>query len=224
MNKKNIIMSGLYGSKLYGTGTSKSDTDYKGVFKTPMEDLILGRQRDFVQVSSGNLESKNTSQDIDFTLVELRRFIFDAMKGQSYALEILFVPTDNMMSTSEIWQDIINNRDKLISNNLKPTIGYTQSRLKEIHKKGKFDYKSFYHIYRVCFQVIELKQTGQLTFPLMQSDLLTMIKLGRIPSEKLIEDVSLVIDRAKSTSSILPDKPDYEFWERKIVDYYQNWD
>lgn len=139
-----IIFETVFGSQVYGTDTPESDVDYKGIYIPKLEDLVLNKQKDSIVTSTGDQFSKNSSDDVDIEYKSLRAFLNDAMSGQTYALDMLFIPKEHWVQSSEVWEFIIKNRDKLISNNVKPYIGYCRkqagkyglkgSRLGELHR------------------------------------------------------------------------------------------
>ena len=55
----------VFGSHLYGTNTENSDKDYKGIFLPSVKNLILGKKMDSISLTSGNNNSKNSSEDCD---------------------------------------------------------------------------------------------------------------------------------------------------------------
>ena len=56
----NLIVKMNFGAHLYGTATSDSDVDYKGIFMPTKDEVLLGRIPKSHSHSSGKEESKNT--------------------------------------------------------------------------------------------------------------------------------------------------------------------
>ncbi len=56
------IVNMEYGSKLYGTSTPASDTDYAKVFMPTMEELLLQKGIQSKDTSTGREHEKNTSE------------------------------------------------------------------------------------------------------------------------------------------------------------------
>jgi len=86
--------------------------------------------------STGINESRNTSDDKDISGKELRTFIREALQGQTYALDMLFCNQENILETSNIWEEIILHRNKLLSNNVYPFIGYCRKQAAKYGLKG----------------------------------------------------------------------------------------
>lgn len=131
-----MIVKMITGSHLFGTSTPQSDTDYKGIFMSPLRDIILGISKDDINFSSGNKDTKNNSTDVDTDLKELRKFIKDCKAGQTYALEMLFAPKEYWVESTPIWDFIVSNRNKLLSHNYTPFVGYAKGQAKKYSLRG----------------------------------------------------------------------------------------
>jgi predicted nucleotidyltransferase len=138
MKKLNTILLCLHGSHLYGTDTPNSDKDYKGIYKAPVEDVILGIDQETIiyNTKAASDRRRNTKDDIDYQYKELRRFIKDALTGQIYAIDLLFSPKEMWLEHNEVWLDIIEHRSKLLSSNVKPFIGYATQQAAKYGLKG----------------------------------------------------------------------------------------
>jgi len=127
-----------FGSHLYGTNTPQSDLDYKGVYLAELSDIVL--KRDKATIHEGTKQSsawhRNTSDDIDIEYKELREFLREAMAGQTYALDMLFAPENMWIETSPEWKFIIDNRQKLLSKNVQPFLGYIRQQTAKYGLKG----------------------------------------------------------------------------------------
>lgn len=132
-----IIFSTNFGSHLYGTNSESSDKDIKGIFKAELSDIVLKTDRETVHQNTKSSSSgkRNTSEDTDIEYKELRRFIYDCLSGQTYALDMLFSPERMWLQSSDIWCDIIRNRYKLLSKNIRPYLSYCN------HQAGKYGLK-----------------------------------------------------------------------------------
>ena len=125
------LMITEFGSHLYGLSTPTSDKDYKGVYIPKMKNWVLNNYPDTVVLSTGDKHGKNTSTDVDIDLYSMQKFIKDALKGETYALDMLHATAP--MFTSPIWDEIVKNRKKFYSRNMKSLIGYAA---KQAHKYG----------------------------------------------------------------------------------------
>ena len=131
-----ILFKTLFGSHIYGTNTPNSDKDYKAVYMSSLEDILLKKDKDNIQENTNNSDSRNTKDDIDCEYIELRKFLKDAQAGQTYALDMIFVPKQFWVESSSEWWTIIANRDRLLSKNIAPYIGYCRQQAGKYGLKG----------------------------------------------------------------------------------------
>ena len=98
------------------------------------------------------------------------------------------------------------------------------SRVRETANMGAKDWKSLYHAVRVAEEAKELMKTGKLTFPRPERRLLTAIRLGKIPFEKvsdMIEENLETIERAVEEST-LPEQPDWRRADSLVEAFYKS--
>ncbi len=136
--KEKIIFKNLSGSYLYGTNGDNSDKDYKGVFLPDLQDLILEKAPKHYTSSTGSSTDKNTADDVDETYYSLQYFLDLAAKGDTNAIDILFAYTneDAVIYKSDIWNEIIQNIDKILTKNVKAYLGYCKSQSIKYSVKG----------------------------------------------------------------------------------------
>lgn len=132
----NKIVFMKFGSHLFGTNTPNSDLDFKGVFKADLRDIVLNRAASHKIENTNKTDERNTKDDTDIEYKELRTFLNEAMSGQTYALDMLFAPANMILERSEVWDQIIANRSKLLSKNLKPFVGYCLAQARKYGLKG----------------------------------------------------------------------------------------
>lgn len=135
-----IIFKTQFGSHLYGTNTLTSDKDYKGVYIQDFPALLLRKNTHSLHENTkSGYGERNTPEDIDIEYIELSSFVRDALKGQTYAIDMLFAPQDLWeapYNDSVIWCDIVNNREKFLSKNVAPYIGYCRKQAAKYGLKG----------------------------------------------------------------------------------------
>jgi hypothetical protein len=131
-----LVVAARCGSRLYGTATPNSDEDYVFVYRCSTKDLLMGDYKDVFEIKTNKTKNKNTALDKDFKFNELKRFIDDCLGGQTYALDLLWSPDSMMIEKSEIWNSIVAQRDKLVTNNLYPFIRYCQGQAHKYSDKG----------------------------------------------------------------------------------------
>jgi adenylate kinase family enzyme len=132
----NIIVKMKFGAHLYGTATSDSDIDYKGIFMPSKDEVLLGRIPKSHSHSTGKDESKNTKDDIDVEIYSFHYFMKLACDGQTVAMDMLHAPEEMILQSSDIWKAIIKNRHKFYTKNLKSFIDYTRRQASKYGIKG----------------------------------------------------------------------------------------
>ncbi len=125
--EKARIFECITGSRLYGTGTPESDYDYRGVCIPPME-ILLHPFMNFDQKDSGFEEE-------DRAIYSLPKFFKICADSNPNIIELLFVPENNIILSTPIWEHIIENRNLFISKKAKFTFtGYAFSQLNAIKR------------------------------------------------------------------------------------------
>ena len=132
----NIIVKMKFGAHLYGTATSDSDIDYKGIFMPSKDEVLLGRIPKRHCHSTGKDDSKNTKDDIDVEIYSFHYFIKLACDGQTVAMDMLHAPEEMILQSSDIWKAIIKNRHKFYSKNIKSFIDYARRQTSKYGIKG----------------------------------------------------------------------------------------
>ena len=117
------IVKMVFGSHLYGLNTPTSDEDFKGIFMPTKNDIFLGRIPKTIDQSTNKTNQKNSKDDIDIEYYSLHYFIKLACMGETVALDMLHAPKNMIVESSEIWGEIVENRHKFYTKNLKSFIG-----------------------------------------------------------------------------------------------------
>lgn len=125
-----------FGSKLYGTNTPSSDTDYKGIYAPNIEDYLLQKVTKCHDFSTGDSSKKNTADDLDTQIFSLNRFIELCKNGDTYAIDCLHCPTGWEDVTSDIWLDLKSKRSLFYSKNLKSYLSYCRHQAAKYGLRG----------------------------------------------------------------------------------------
>lgn len=146
-----ILFTSLFGSKLYGTDTPESDTDYKAVFLPPVGRVLRGEAIKNSVTSTGASDSKNGADDEDFEMIPLQVLAKDFVKGQSYALEIVFNAIENPSDCTPEFYDFAVELTRFLTRNIKAMIGYAMNQANKYGIKGTRlkSIKDFDHIINV---------------------------------------------------------------------------
>lgn len=148
----------IFGSRLFGTNTPDSDTDYVNIFMADSRRLI---NHSYVPARENgtNKETKNTASDVDDKCYDLRHFIKQALGGQTYALELLHAPKSCLISTSFVWDYILEHREKLQTNIVMPFIGYCRGQAAKYSAKGE-KYNELRHVLDACSTFFNSQDNG----------------------------------------------------------------
>jgi len=106
-----------FGSHVYGTNTTESDTDYKTVFIPKAEDILLQRVVDAYRTHTKEDEhAKNTKNDTDRDFYSLKKYMGLLLAGDTMALDMLFTPAKFYTSqhVPGWWVEIRFNKQKFI--------------------------------------------------------------------------------------------------------------
>lgn len=92
--KFDVLFSTPYGSRLYGTDTPSSDSDFKAVFLPKFDDVLLGKKLQTLKErydANGNSLGPNVimpANGVETEYVPFQVFARDFLFGQTYALEM----------------------------------------------------------------------------------------------------------------------------------------
>jgi len=134
----NVIVQIKYGSHLYGTATSSSDLDVKGVYIPNARDILLQRIRPVISFKRDKEHGeKNTSQDIDYELYSIAKFLELVADGQSLALEMLFAPESAFLSQPHpLWHEMKTFAHTLFSKQAASFVRYCKKQANKYGIKG----------------------------------------------------------------------------------------
>jgi predicted nucleotidyltransferase len=129
--EKYRIFECITGSNLYGMATPESDTDYRGVCIPPMN-VLLNPFENFDQKDAG-------FQEEDRAIYSLKKFVQICADANPNIIELLFIPEQNVIMTTPLWQKIVDNRHLFVSKKVRYTFsGYAYSQLKLIERHRKW--------------------------------------------------------------------------------------
>ena len=225
------ILRCLVGSQAYGLSVDTSDEDYKGIYISPKENVI------------GVLREEETRpigpEDHSYSL---RHFARLATKCVPNVLELLFCEEENIVHMSIDGYNLRLMRDAFLSKNcIQPYIGYAQGQLKkaaivptnrglgrqEMVAEFGYDAKFAMHTIRLLESARDLLEKGTLIVRRPNREFLLDIRFGRAFKNyddfrnfalDLIENLRKIED-----TTSLPEKPDMDFINRKIIDLHERY-
>ena len=122
----NIILLGLGGSHAYNLATETSDLDVRGVALNSKKEILLGN--DFDQV---------LNTDTDTSIYSFNKMIKLLAENNPNTLEILFLNPEHYLYTSEIGQELLDNKDMFLSQKCIHTFwGYSDQQSRRMLNKA----------------------------------------------------------------------------------------
>lgn len=126
-----------FGSIVYGTNLPTSDKDYKSIFLPTAKEIILQQVKKVVTSNTKiDATAKNTSEDVDDEAMSLQYFLKLLSDGQTPMIDMLFAPKRHHIISTPIWDEIFRNKDKILSCNVAPVIGYCRLQAAKYGIKG----------------------------------------------------------------------------------------
>lgn len=202
------IVTSYFGSKLYGTNTPQSDTDYYRIIVPSAQEIIFGD--DSIQTSSTNL-GKNTSADEDLTIMSVKKYIEQCMVGELNAISLLYAPQSSLLNDSPEWSYLQAHRYRFITTRMK-MFGFIYGNIKQLNKKE--DFKLASNVLRVIEQAKQLFTDGFITYPINNAETIISIKSKELEYSKvlkLIETSLQGLERVKTDNK--------QKWPEEISEY-----
>jgi len=85
-----LLHIGLMGSKLYGTDTEDSDTDYFGIYLPSLHDVFSGEAKEVITFNTNGNNTKNGKDDCDIVVYSITKFYKLLQEGNFDSLEKLY--------------------------------------------------------------------------------------------------------------------------------------
>jgi len=170
------VGSGVHGTAIAGT----DDRDEMGVCIEPHQYIIGNREFDQYIWRSQPEHVRSGAGDLDLTIYGLRKFLRLAMAGNPSILVSLFVPPEEVVLSSPVWDDLMHNLGNILSQQAgERFLGYLREQKKamlgerspgvtrsELIELYGFDTKFAGHAVRLGFQGVELLSMGKITLPM----------------------------------------------------------
>ncbi len=222
-----VLLAFASGSYQHGARIEgKSDLDVSGVYiGTPEMELTIGnedpKQSGHVTSNTSSDKQKNTEKDVDVKAYSLRRWAGLALKGNPTILSYLFVPEkikDDHVPHPNVWDTHIlpNKHLFLASHHASAFLGLADSQYKrmmgdkgsgkhgqrdELIAEFSYDVKAGMHLIRSLDECLELLQTGSMTFPRLNVDVLLDIRAGKWGLERIKRDYFSLVEQVKEAES-----------------------
>lgn len=95
----------------------------------------------------------------------------------------------------------------------------------QAEKNEGIDWKALMHAVRVAEQAKELLETGFITFPRPERELLLKIRKGEVAYDRVAEMIEYGLDDIERLrqNSTLPEEVDLEYWDNRLVQIYSEY-
>jgi len=187
-----LVFKTQYGSRLYGTNDSKSDTDWKYLFLPTLKDVLLGKQIMKTKFVSPNVEDKSLQVDEDF--IPVQKFAYDFLKGVPYAIEIAYGADGSHAEQKYInvlFQSFVQElKEQFLNKKLSGFLGFVNNISNKVikgHMSNGLEFKDLYHGIRIAHQAIELLTKETLTLPYDEKTVNFLLSVKN--EEMLMKDV-----------------------------------
>lgn len=126
-----------FGSNLYGTATPTSDKDYKGIFVPSKQNLYFQTCKNSLRYNTKkDPNTKNTKSDVDIEFFSLLFFLKMAKEGNIIAMDMLHCPKNYLIKTSDVWEEIVKNREKFYTKKIVNFVDYARGQAAKYGIKG----------------------------------------------------------------------------------------
>jgi predicted nucleotidyltransferase len=216
------LFTGITGSTAYGLAHADSDIDRKGVFIHHLDERF---QLDpWVETY--------TQHEPDFEVHEIGKYLRLTLGCNPNLLELLFLPQDCVEHFDFDWFELVNNRDRFLSERAVRASygGYAKQqveRLKQRNAEGKDGFSSDVqkrtakharHCFRLFWQGAELLRTGEMNVRLTGEQRELLFTIGDLPVEKLVKLFEAEDQRFQQIESGLPEEPDRQWVKDWLID------
>jgi predicted nucleotidyltransferase len=223
LKRENLILAFASGSYQHGARIEgKSDLDVAGIYiGSPVDELSIQSENPesvkggHVTLGTSDQYERNKAADMDIKAYSLRRWAGLALKGNPNILGFLFVPDaiiDQSLERHNVWDHYIKpNKDLFLAAShyekfLRLAVDQYDRMVgnKGVGKHGQrnelvlefgYDTKAAMHMIRCLSEALELLETGYITFPRPDKDMLLEIRRG----EWSIEKVKIVFNELRDT-------------------------
>ena len=228
----NLLYEVVYGSRLYGTNTSDSDLDIKGVYAPYSYDVLCGEEPALNVISEANKgdNEKSDKDTVERKYYSLAKFYHLLSKGDIGCTEMLFARNFATQKFDNFVKEILDNAPRyMISKKIVSFINCANNNIKNAEKSANVNdinirNKSLYNAVRLNMEVQELVNTGKIKFPLTDREYLLNIRNGNVDYQETLNQAKLMSEQSIEliNDSNLSDTANMGYAYRDIEYYYRN--
>jgi len=228
----NLLYEVVHGSHLYGTNTSDSDLDIKGVYAPYSYDVLCGEEPALNVISKANkrINEKSDKNTIERKYYSLAKFYHLLSKGDIGCTEMLFARNFATQKFDNFVKEILDYAPRyMISKKIVSFINCANNNIKNAEKSANVNdinirNKSLYNAVRLNMEVQELVNTGKIKFPLTDREYLLNIRNGNVDYQETFNQAKLMSEQSINliNDSNLSDTANMGYAYRDIEYYYRN--
>ena len=228
----NLLYEVVHGSHLYGTNTSDSDLDIKGVYAPYSYDVLCGEEPALNVISKANkrINEKSDKNTIERKYYSLAKFYHLLSKGDIGCTEMLFARNFATQKFDNFVKEILDDAPRyMISKKIVSFVNCANNNIKNAEKSANVNdinirNKSLYNAVRLNMEVQELVNTGKIKFPLTDREYLLNIRNGNVDYQETFNQAKLMSEQSIEliNDSNLSDTANMGYAYRDIEYYYRN--
>ena len=228
----NLLYEVVHGSHLYGTNTSDSDLDIKGVYAPYSYDVLCGEEPALNVISKANkrINEKSDKNTIERKYYSLAKFYHLLSKGDIGCTEMLFARNFATQKFDNFVKEILDDAPRyMISKKIVSFVNCANNNIKNAEKSANVNdinirNKSLYNAVRLNMEVQELVNTGKIKFPLTDREYLLNIRNGNVDYQETFNKAKLMSEQSINliNDSNLSDTANMGYAYRDIEYYYRN--
>jgi len=228
----NLLYEVVHGSHLYGTNTSDSDLDIKGVYAPYSYDVLCGEEPALNVISKANkrINEKSDKNTIERKYYSLAKFYHLLSKGDIGCTEMLFARNFATQKFDNFVKEILDYAPRyMISKKIVSFVNCANNNIKNAEKSANVNdinirNKSLYNAVRLNMEVQELVNTGKIKFPLTDREYLLNIRNGNVDYQETFNQAKLMSEQSINliNDSNLSDTANMGYAYRDIEYYYRN--
>lgn len=229
----NLLYEVVHGSHLYGTNTSDSDLDIKGVYAPYSYDVLCGEESALNVISKANkrINEKSDKNTVERKYYSLAKFYHLLSKGDIGCTEMLFAQHTATREFDNFIKEILDNAPRyMISKKIISFVNCANNNIKNVEKSVNVNddinirNKSLYNAVRLNMEVQELVNTGKIKFPLTDREYLLNIRNDNVDYQETINQAKLLLEQSINliNDSNLSDTANMGYAYCDIEYYYRN--
>jgi hypothetical protein len=197
MKEQQLIFKAIVGSQAYGTNVVGSDIDYKGIYMQTIDELISFQYKPQFEVGK------------DESYFEIRRFIELLQTANPTVLEMLYMPSDCIITRSPQYDILIKHRDLFLTKKCLNSFG--RHAVQQIHKARGLDKKMNWEKEKVtrktpldfCYIFTGMSQAESLK-DFLKKEFIEQEYCGLVPIDHIRDGYALYYDKKGATRLFEP--------------------